>query len=175
MPRLDVETDDQRRERLGNLFSTLSSPGSSPDVQDVPFPSKPFAMPESDALARARAFLPLLAASNADLVARQAAGEDVAIDAALGGVGDTKGPGAARAKDKDEDEDEDEAGDDDEDGAGEEGGEKGEGEDKGGQTHVEMDVGVGVFDVKGSVVGDVGPVVERDAAVWEGTAGKRKA
>ncbi|BEJ13157.1 hypothetical protein CspHIS471_0303310 [Cutaneotrichosporon sp. HIS471] len=152
MPRLDVETDEQRRERLGNLFSTLSTPPTSTGEEQFPLPpSRPFAMPESDALARARAFLPLLAASNADLVARKDKGEDVAIDAALGQAED--GPDGPQDEDARREE--------------EEGGEEG-------KTHVEMDVGVGVFDVNGEVKGDLGPVVERDAGVWAGGKGDGK-
>ncbi|CAK9783710.1 hypothetical protein CC85DRAFT_328215 [Cutaneotrichosporon oleaginosum] len=156
MPRLDVETDEQRRERLGTLFSALSSPSPPTNSDPFPTPSKPFAIPESDALARARAFLPLMAASNAELAARKERGEDVAIDGRL--RRDLEAAGGERQDGEGE-------------GEGEEGEENEENEegDEGRQgTHVEMDVGLGVFDVKGDVAGDVGPVVEREAEVWTG-------
>ncbi|KAL1409765.1 hypothetical protein Q8F55_003762 [Vanrija albida] len=70
-------------------------------------------------LARARAFLPLLASSNADLLARAAA-DPASVDIEQG-----EGPAVA------------------------------------------MDVGLGVFDVRGEVGDGLGPLVERDAGVWE--------
>jgi hypothetical protein len=80
-------------------------------------------------LARARAFLPLMAASNADLLSRAAADpSSVVIENPSSNPNSETGAGTGNI--------------------------------------VAMDVGLGVFDVRGEVGGDVGPVVERDAEVW---------
>ncbi|WOO79448.1 uncharacterized protein LOC62_02G002969 [Vanrija pseudolonga] len=123
--KLDVETPESREARLGSLFSSLAQPGTDADGGAPAFPlppSRPHAMPESDVLARARAFLPLLASSNAELLARAAA-DPSSVDI-----------------------------------------ERADGE------HVAMDVGLGVFDVQGTPGAGLGPVVERDGAVWEAAA-----
>lgn len=83
-------------------------------------------------------------------MARAEAGESVGIDGHL-----TKGKGK---EEKDEESSSDSS--DSEDSSDEE---EGDGAEK---KVVEMDVGLGVFDVKGEAKGDLGPVVERDASVW---------
>jgi hypothetical protein len=94
-----------------------------------------------------------MAASNAELAARQERGEDVVIDKRL--ERDLEGKEReAEGQEGDEGQEGQDEGDESEDG------------NKNGRQ-VEMDVGVGVFDVAGEVAGDVGPVVERDAAVWK--------
>ncbi|WWD17184.1 hypothetical protein CI109_101622 [Kwoniella shandongensis] len=81
--KLDVETPQDREARLGQLLSGITTQrddrSKSPASPINPIPSRPFAMPESDALARARAFLPLLQASNVELLARAAEDPD-AVD-----------------------------------------------------------------------------------------------
>lgn len=132
-------------------------------------------MPESDgswggiklttALARARAFLPLLAQSNAELLARADGGEDVGIDAALRREG---GGEEGNAEEEEEHDDNDDEEDSDEDSDADDSSEEDHDATQD-QTVVEMDVGLGVFDVNGQAAGDVGPVVERDASVWSTT------
>ncbi|WVF71302.1 hypothetical protein IAT40_006105 [Kwoniella sp. CBS 6097] len=77
--RLDVESPEAREARLGNLLSSISptSPGdgtsgSGPTSPVNPLPSRPSALPESDVLARVRAFLPQFQAANEQLLARAA-------------------------------------------------------------------------------------------------------
>lgn len=133
-----------------------------------------------------------MAQANADLEARaEAEGrESVVIDAHLlrnvdegeaseaGGAGGGANPtGISKADESDDidsddsasgdESDEEEEDDDDDD-------EMDTDDARQGSREVEMDVGVGVFDVHGQVGGDVGPVVERDPAVWAetGRAGK---
>ncbi|ORX40299.1 hypothetical protein BD324DRAFT_648883 [Kockovaella imperatae] len=71
--RLDVEDDAARQARLGKIFSELSA---SPRAGQAAFTAvidqdrRTFAVPPSDALARVKAFLPMLQSSNADLLAR---------------------------------------------------------------------------------------------------------
>ncbi|KAK1925269.1 hypothetical protein DB88DRAFT_483370 [Papiliotrema laurentii] len=70
-PLLDVESPEDRQTRLGALLSSISasSPQTSPSPSAIPKePSRPFAMPESSVLARARAFLPMMATSNEELL-----------------------------------------------------------------------------------------------------------
>ncbi|KAF8514342.1 hypothetical protein BU17DRAFT_94616 [Hysterangium stoloniferum] len=71
---LEVEDDEVRQKRIQSLLenTNLQSPSfpSGSRFQPPTFPtipSKPHAIPPSELLARAEAFLPLLAASNADL------------------------------------------------------------------------------------------------------------
>ncbi|WWC70127.1 uncharacterized protein I206_104074 [Kwoniella pini CBS 10737] len=76
--RLDVESSEERQSRLSNLLSNISSPTTEspekplPQSQTIQLPSRPEAVPESDALARARAFLPLFKASNNELLEKAA-------------------------------------------------------------------------------------------------------
>lgn len=107
-----------------------------------------------------------MAQANADLAARAATegADSVVIDGQLlrdasSGEAETQGESTAPASGED----------------GAEEGEESDGvpRDEEDRPEIEMDVGVGVFDVQGEVGGaDVGPVVERDAAVWEGKQGE---
>ncbi|GFZ45437.1 hypothetical protein JCM24511_03163 [Saitozyma sp. JCM 24511] len=88
--RLDVESPEDRQDRLGRLLSGVvtSSPtspagpgvilgsGPTPGVRGV---LETFPVAESSALARARAFLPLMQQSNIELLARRAENPD-AVD-----------------------------------------------------------------------------------------------
>ncbi|KAK6909943.1 hypothetical protein L486_00406 [Kwoniella mangroviensis CBS 10435] len=80
--KLDVESSQAREARLGSLLSSISSPssdspkGTSLPSPSNPIPSRPSAVPESDVLARARAFLPMLQASNQELLAAAAQNPD---------------------------------------------------------------------------------------------------
>ncbi|KAK4687169.1 NOP protein chaperone 1, partial [Tremellales sp. Uapishka_1] len=67
---LDVETDADRQERLARLLASIpSKPADETPVLTLPRSQpKPFALPPSDALARARAFLPLMKSSNVELL-----------------------------------------------------------------------------------------------------------
>ncbi|KAF9808509.1 hypothetical protein IEO21_07864 [Rhodonia placenta] len=74
---LEVEDDDQRQQRMSDIFRRLNSP-SQPLPRDTPtLPVLPRrddgslpAEPSTDLLSRVQAFLPQLAASNADLLRR---------------------------------------------------------------------------------------------------------
>ncbi|OSC98851.1 hypothetical protein PYCCODRAFT_1454133 [Trametes coccinea BRFM310] len=78
---LEVEDEEQRQERMHSLFARLNA-GSHPNSGLAPLnglPQRPFAFgdrstlsagPPSDLLQRVQAFLPELAASNADLIRR---------------------------------------------------------------------------------------------------------
>ncbi|WVQ99564.1 hypothetical protein IAU59_006700 [Kwoniella sp. CBS 9459] len=77
--RLDVESPQAREARLGHLLSSISpsSPSenttvSGPTSPVNPLPSRPSALPESDVLARVRAFLPQFQAANEQLLAKAA-------------------------------------------------------------------------------------------------------
>ncbi|KAF8575735.1 hypothetical protein K439DRAFT_1664940 [Ramaria rubella] len=75
---LDVEDDDTRRQRIQSLLeSTDAAASSSRSTLPRPLiplepPSRPHPVPISDLISRAEAFLPRLAASNADLGHRAA-------------------------------------------------------------------------------------------------------
>ncbi|WWC89193.1 uncharacterized protein L201_004111 [Kwoniella dendrophila CBS 6074] len=139
--KLDVESPQAREARLGGLLSSISTPNaavqSTPAVSSFsnPIPSKPTALPESDALARVRAFLPQFRASNEELLARAAenpdsvdmekinGGQAIAMDLGLGifdapqnpksDLGPTvdSRPPADLAQDDEDDEDEEESDD----------------------------------------------------------------
>lgn len=131
----------------------------SPSYHQPSSPASSTAHKLTTALARVRAFLPLMAQANADLAARAATegADSVVIDGQIArDAGEEKtNPEVATAR-----------GDADCESAG---------EGKEDKEEIEMDVGVGVFDVQGDIGGaDVGPVVERDAAVWEGKVGEVK-
>ncbi|WRT66502.1 uncharacterized protein IL334_003461 [Kwoniella shivajii] len=80
--KLDIESSQARETRLGKLLSSITSPSAeSPNTTQLasppnPIPMKPSAVPESDVLARARAFLPMIQASNQELLARAAEDPD---------------------------------------------------------------------------------------------------
>ncbi|WVQ80791.1 hypothetical protein IAT38_002896 [Cryptococcus sp. DSM 104549] len=130
--RLDVESPQDREARLGQLLSSISEPKQdqqSPQSPPNPIPSRPFAVPESDVLARVRAFLPEFQASNNALLAQAAANPEsvniekgegeryIAMDLGLGvfdapsnpsgdmgPVVDSRPPEGLEAKDEDENE-----------------------------------------------------------------------
>ncbi|WVW84067.1 hypothetical protein I302_106095 [Kwoniella bestiolae CBS 10118] len=75
--KLEVESPKAREARLGNLLSSISSPSAESLLPSPnPIPSRPSAVPESDVLARARAFLPMFQASNQELLAAAAKNPD---------------------------------------------------------------------------------------------------
>ncbi|KAK8864509.1 hypothetical protein IAR55_001759 [Kwoniella newhampshirensis] len=133
--KLDVESPQDREARLGQLLSGISTQGDegrkSPSSPINPIPSRPSAVPESDALARARAFLPLLQASNTELLARAAEDPDavdiekadgdriIAMDLGLGvfdapqnpsgdlgPIVDSRPPAGLRSEEREDDDDE---------------------------------------------------------------------
>ncbi|ORY27898.1 hypothetical protein BCR39DRAFT_216462 [Naematelia encephala] len=75
-PKLDFETPEERQARLGNLFASISQPTTTHTTTEVLSSGGPSApkgletwnVGESDVLARARAFLPILQSSNAELL-----------------------------------------------------------------------------------------------------------
>ncbi|RSH89195.1 hypothetical protein EHS25_002307 [Saitozyma podzolica] len=88
--RLDVESPEGRQDRLGRLLSgVVTTSPTSPAAPGVILGSGPtpgargvletFPVAESSALARARAFLPLMQQSNVELMARKAENPD-AVD-----------------------------------------------------------------------------------------------
>ncbi|RXK37749.1 hypothetical protein M231_04998 [Tremella mesenterica] len=111
--KLDVEDVEAREERLGGLFASLSKTDSTSTKREVEIGP----LPPSVALARAKAFLPLLQKSNASLLKAQRS------DPTYGNLEDVQG-----------------------------------------ETRViEMDLGLGVFDINGQVEEgrvDLGPVVD---------------
>ncbi|WWC62116.1 uncharacterized protein I303_104706 [Kwoniella dejecticola CBS 10117] len=104
--KLDVESSEERQSRLSSLLSNISTPITQSNRPDAPLNpitpmsndsrSRPTALPESDALARARAFLPLFRDSNQQLLEKAAkdpnsvnmekinGGQAVAMDLGLG-------------------------------------------------------------------------------------------
>ncbi|ODN81988.1 hypothetical protein L202_02317 [Cryptococcus amylolentus CBS 6039] len=97
--KLDIESPEEREARLGQLLSSIStgtkSSDTEPSTPSNPLPSRPHAMPESDVLARVRAFLPQFQAANEDLLKRakedpdsvdieKGQGQHIAMDLGLG-------------------------------------------------------------------------------------------
>ncbi|GLB45178.1 putative protein with domain of unknown function (DUF4598) [Lyophyllum shimeji] len=73
--RLDVEDEEARFQRIQSTLEKLNAPSSSPAALSPPFnpPTQrpePHPVPESELLARIRAFLPALEASNVELAQR---------------------------------------------------------------------------------------------------------
>ncbi|KIJ46530.1 hypothetical protein M422DRAFT_165170, partial [Sphaerobolus stellatus SS14] len=68
---LEVEDEEARQQRLQSLLESIDATSASskgPPAPQFPLPpSRPHAVPPSDVLSRAAAFLPLLASSNAEL------------------------------------------------------------------------------------------------------------